>query len=275
MPNATKPMGRPRKDLDPGDVAPPEALDEERRDPKRANGLLCAAYSRSSGRPCRMLALGGSAGNGRCRQHGGRSPTGVRNYNFSSGRYSKMIPPRLLERYNTAQRDANLLSMREEISLLDARLGDVLARVDTGEGGVLWQSARNFMRSYRKAVRANDPDTAKEAMIGLEETLTKGLADYATWNDVRNLIQERRKLVESERKRMIELQQTITSEQAMAFVAAVVSSVKRNVTDPNVLELVSRDIALLIGRRELPNGRTIQGQARVVDDEEEDEVEDE
>ncbi len=232
---------------------------DERREPKLKNVLICGARARSTGKPCRGIAVGQGAGNGRCRVHGGLNPQGVRQPSFETGRYSKIMPKRLLDRYQEAMRDRDLLSLRDEVMLIDARLSDVLKRVDSGEAEYLWKEARNTLRNYRKAVRAKDVDEAQACMKSLEEIVDRGLGDYAAWHDVRVLVQERRKLVESERKRLIEMQQTITSDQAMAFVAAIISSVKRNVADPVITEAISRDIARLIGARPLPSGRTIEG----------------
>lgn len=66
-----------------------------------------------------------------------------------------------------------------------------------------------------------------------------------TWEEIRNLIEQRRKLVESERKRLVELQQVVTADQAMLLIRAVVASVREHVRDPAILRAITEDLARL------------------------------
>src|SRR5687768_3976371 len=85
---------------------------------------------------CERRPLQGSK---RCKRHNGRPLVGAANPAFKTGRHSKYLPPRLQDRYQEALRDATLLSVRDEIALLDARLEDLLRRADTGEAGKIWE----------------------------------------------------------------------------------------------------------------------------------------
>src|SRR4051812_1922543 len=89
-----------------------------------------------------------------CMMHGGKSPVGIASASFTTGRYSKAIPPRLLDRYHAAEADPARLALDSEIALTDARLADLLGRVDTGESGALW---RDLAAAYRdlEAARAD------------------------------------------------------------------------------------------------------------------------
>ena len=53
---------------------------------------------------------------------------------------------------------------------------------------------------------------------------------------------QRRRLVASERKRLVETQQMLSVEQAMLFVTALAEAARRHVTDPRVLAAMSDDI---------------------------------
>ena len=59
---------------------------------------------------------------------------------FKTGRYSKYLPDRLVERYEEALNDVELMRLDDEIALVDTKLQDVLERLhQDGEGPGAWQ----------------------------------------------------------------------------------------------------------------------------------------
>lgn len=209
----------------------------------RAVARPCGAKTRR-GVPCPTPAMA----NGRCRMHGGRTPVGAALPQFKDGRHSRYMPQRLLARYQEALTDSDLLAMHAEIGLLDARLADLLRRVDTGEAGVLWRRLAEGWVEYLRARKYGSPDELLAAEAEMSAVIELGESDALAWAEVRQVVQERRKLVESERKRLVEAQQVIPVEQALSVIAAVGESVRRHVKDPEALRLVNADIARLIGR---------------------------
>lgn len=205
----------------------------------------CGAKTRSGG-VCDAWAMP----NGRCRLHGGKSLGGLMSGTFKHGRYSKYLPTRMLDRYRDAQDDTELLAMREEIALLDARLTDVLSRVDTGEAGELWSQARDAYSALTDALQKKDADGINYSMVTLGRLLGRGQADWAAWREITNLLEQRRKLVESERKRLVEMQQMITAEQAVNYASALALAVKEHVTDPGLLSKINEDFRRLLSRND-------------------------
>jgi hypothetical protein len=191
--------------------------------------------------------------------HGGKSLAGIASPTFKTGRYSKHLPARLAERYQHAANDPELLALREDVALVDARLEDLLSRVDTGEAGVLWREARKAYHELREANATHDVKKASEAFASLGQWLEKGAGDYAAWDEINRVLEQRRRLVESERKRLIEMEQVITSEQAMVLIAALTESVRRHVTDRPTLAAIQTDFVRLVNRANvgsLADGRT-------------------
>lgn len=66
------------------------------------------------------------------------------------------------------------------------------------------------------------------------------------WQEWADLSEQRRKHAESERKRLVEMQQTMTLQQGQALLAAVLDSVRRNIADRKALGAISADIARLV-----------------------------
>lgn len=165
---------------------------------------------------------------------------------YKHGKYSKYIPARLNETYQAARADDRLLELRDEIALLDARITDVLKRVDTGESGGLWRQVKDAWDNWQASQLTGDPNVMRVALNDVDRLIKRGLADYAAWADVTRLLEQRRKLTESERKRLVELQQVITAEQAMVMFSVLIDSVRRNVSDRKALSAISEDFARVL-----------------------------
>ena len=84
---------------------------------------ICGAKTRK-GTPCLRAPMV----NGRCNLHGGKTPIGAALPQFKTGRYSKYLPARLAERYHEAERDPELLSLRSELALVQARLAELISK---------------------------------------------------------------------------------------------------------------------------------------------------
>lgn len=203
----------------------------------------CTAKSKQSGKRCERAAMHGS---NVCYMHGGKSLKGVASPSYKHGKYSTYMPERLRERYQEAIADPALLELDHEIALVDSRLADLLQRVDTGEAGKLWKEARKANDDIQRALNTDDYGGMLDASKDLERLIGTALMDYDAWGEIHGILDQRRKLVESQRKRLIENQQILTTDQVMVFVTAVLDSVKRNVPDKSQLNAISMDITRLI-----------------------------
>jgi hypothetical protein len=207
----------------------------------------CTAKSKQSGQRCKKDAIPGRVV---CHMHGGRSPTGIASPQYKHGRYSRGMPVRLRARYEQATTDPKLLELREEIALLDARAGDLLSRVDTGESGALWRELMQARAMLLAARRAGNAEEQAEALNAILDLINQGHTDYRAWSEVGSVLEARRRMVESERRRLVEMQQMITSEQAMLLIGAIGGIVKAHVPDKIALAAISQDIRSLLSAEE-------------------------
>lgn len=199
----------------------------------------CGASAKQSGQPCRRASMQ----NGRCYMHGGASRTGLAHPQMQHGRYSKHLPTRMGERYQQSLTDPELLAMREEVALIDSRLADVLGRVDSGESGKAWALLKSLFSDYRKAREGVDKAIV---LHQIEDTIKDGLDDYAAWEEVRSLIDQRSRIVASERQRLVQMQQMLSIDQAMTLMAAIADSVRKHVSDRDALAGISADLTRLL-----------------------------
>jgi hypothetical protein len=198
----------------------------------------CRATSKRSKQPCQRAPMQ----NGLCYMHGGATPSGMALPQTTTGRYSKHLPTRMGERYQQALADSELLAMREEVAVIDARLADVLGRVDTGESGHVWATLGKAWRAYR----TGPPEKRMEAEAQISDLILTGTSDYEAWEDVRSLIDQRSRLVLGERQRLVQMQQMLSVEQAMTLMAAVADSVRKHCRDRDTLAAISSDLGKLV-----------------------------
>lgn len=201
----------------------------------------CGAKTRN-GTPCKKDAMP----NGRCYYHGGATPRGIAHPNFKHGKYSKALPDRLVQNYQDAINDPELLSLDAEISLVDARLVDLLSRVDSGESGSLWKTAQAVFFEFRRANASGDQEKMTVALTELNRILNLGVEDYRAWDEIGVAIEQRRRLVDSERKRRSEMEVLISSERQMLLIAGILGVIRDNVSDRKTLTNISSGIRDLI-----------------------------
>lgn len=199
---------------------------------------LCGAKAKSTGEPCQQPA----GPNGRCRYHGGKSLKGAAHPNLKTGRWSKDVPTRIAARLEEALNDPDLLSLNDEIRLNDARIGELVAALDTGETGRIWKALRRQVALLQLANREKDLAAAGAAISEIVRLTEAGDAEQEVWRSLDRAFDTRRRLVESERKRLVEMNQVISTEQAFLLVARVLGAVKQHVTDPIAYRAIAAEL---------------------------------
>ena len=202
---------------------------------------LCGAKTRSGGK-CKLAPMP----NGRCRMHGGMTPLGPAHGAYKHGRYSKLLPARLAARYEEALADDTLLELRSDVALLDVRISEALQRANAGEGGQLWPQLKDALRNFLKGLTKRDSEGMRAPLQAMEHLIERGAEETALWDEIVRLLEQRRKLVESERKRLVEMQQIITTEQAMTLLAVILDTIRRHVADRKALGAIGADLARLV-----------------------------
>jgi len=211
----------------------------------------CTAKAKSSGIQCRRHAVTGYRV---CQVHGAGSPLqgrpgGIQKKTLQfGGRHSRFLPIRLAARYAESQQDPELLVLRDELSLTDARIEDLILRVDTGEAGRLWRELKETYSKLTTSMRKQNADDTADALRELGIIINKGLADYAAWGDVFQLVEQRRKLVESEQRRVVAAKYILRMDEAMLLMGALAASVRKYVSDTTVLAKINQEFIRLSER---------------------------
>lgn len=206
----------------------------------------CTAKAKRTGERCKRWAVTGYTV---CQVHGAGSPFKGRPGGRPPihGRYSKHLPRRLAGRYKEALEDQELLSLRSEAALIYSRLTEVLKRVYTGESGKLWRDLRATLDKFEKAREEEDEVIASGTLAELSSLIERGYSDYVAWDEVRQLVEDLRRIVESERRRILEAHQVLTVQQANALVAVLLEAIKKHIDDPTTLAAIGAELTRIYG----------------------------
>jgi hypothetical protein len=151
--------------------------------------------------------------------------------------------------YERAAHDPEPLALRHELAIVDVRINDLLGRVEVGEAGRLWRQARAAWQTMKHVQAEGRPLMQTRAARELDGLLAQAVGDDAAWHEIIQLIEQRRKLVETEAKRLVAMQQMMTTEEAMRWVDTVVAILTRHVADRETLEKICRDLNALVSDR--------------------------
>lgn len=204
----------------------------------------CGAKTRS-GVPCKNWAME----NGRCRLHGGKTPKGIASPHWKHGRYSKYLPQGILDRYQAFANDPETLSLESEIAIIDTRLSMLFERWRDGDYGGSWDDIEKLFTEFDnlqyRASRSADEQERKSYLQDAFEKLNEikrivkvRKDDAALWSDIHEAIEYRRKLVDSEARRRIQMEQMLTAEQALSYATMLGLAVKQYVTDRDTLNKI-------------------------------------
>lgn len=209
--------------------------------------MRCKAKSKQSGEQCKRHAVPGKEV---CAIHGGKSLAGPLSPTYVHGRRSKYMPKDLLVKYQEAVADPDILNLTHEIALVDARSMELLAKVNSGEASTaLWDKLQKAANELVGAQQAGDAVKLAMALNDILDLIKRGSADAARWVELYNLLERRRRLVDSERKRRVDMQNSVNADGVMLLVTAIADLVNQHVPDPKARSAISTGLTNLIAAR--------------------------
>lgn len=164
--------------------------------------------------------------------HGGNTPMGVDHGAYKTGRWTDHLPSRLQERARQAEQDPDPLNLRAEITLIDTRIGDILKHSDQGDGGPAWPKLKRLVADLDAARTRNSAAALRKVTEEIARTITEGESENHAWIEIGLQVDRRRKLVESERKRMLDEHQMMSAERVMVLVGGLLAIVRDTCSIP-------------------------------------------
>jgi len=188
----------------------------------------------------------------RCRMHGGKSPVGPGSPQFKHGRYSKLLPKAVKNLYLKELRDPEMLSNRDEIAMLGARLQLVTMRLSGEDSSKHW---KKVLRAWREFLAANatkageQPDKARIDAAGheLNRLIVEGASAEERWDEFSKVAGEKSKMQRVEQERMVTMHSMITIDEFLAAIAAFTDAIHRHVKDDETKRGLSQEILAITG----------------------------
>lgn len=204
---------------------------------RNAKGQEICGAKKKGGGVCESIILCGKTQ--RCWLHGGKSLGGLASPTIKTGRHSKYLPAGLYEKFAEAQSDPMLFELRSEVALVDTRIGELLERIGKSDSTELWKRLEDGYEALRKAIMGDgDAQAVVFALGALEKVINDGVGDWAAWKEITVQIEQRRRLVESERLHQKQMQQLVSVDQMMLLAGALLASVKTHVKDKGALNSI-------------------------------------
>lgn len=170
---------------------------------------VCGAKTRR-GSPCQRRP---ARGRNRCKLHGGATPRGIGSPHFKTGKYSKYLPDRLISDYHKISGDEELRSLRQELILIEAHIGELLQSLNTIE-----------------------PRSKEERKV---------------WDGIGRAIDLKRKVVPAEVNRLVGMGKMISADRLMILTAAIQRVILENVPERETRAAISEGMRQLFDR-EIP-----------------------
>lgn len=174
-------------------------------------------------------------GRKRCYMHGGPSPAGPSHYNYKDGRksrYAMQIPERMREAFGAALNDDQLLELYQEIALVESQIVDHLGRLDEGH---LWDELQDGFNDLVEAQRSQDVDSMRDALSAIGRTIKRGKADAVVREEVQKLIEQKRKLADTQTRREHYLKAHVTLNEFNDLMQALASILRNRIEDKRLL----------------------------------------
>jgi len=200
----------------------------------------CGAKNRQ-GNPCRAWALA----NGRCKFHGGLNPKGIASPHWKNGLRSKYMPQGLGKRFSAAMSDPELLRLEKDVGLVEARLLELIERVDRSGAAQLWANVQGAFAVFQEALHGGDKATVSVALNELGDRINRGAADWQTWGEIMQVIEQRRRLIDSIRKHEVQSAEIVTLTEAQVLFSGMAHLVREHVKDKQALRAIAEGFAKL------------------------------
>ncbi len=221
----------------------------------------CGAQLRKKpGKFCRKLPIKGKR---RCRLHGGKSLGGIAAGSFKHGRYSKYLPKDLRKIYEQTKYDPQLLSHEPDLRLMDTRLQGLIQNLDNTASLEAFSSAQVEWGKLEQAKDSGDLEEMGRLMLKLRDLMRATAPSGPIWDEICHVTEQRRRLLESETRRIRENSNSMGSEQILALIEYIVDVIRSSVNKyadrfiaSKILQQVTNDIGLVISKPDQASPRT-------------------
>ena len=180
----------------------------------------CGAHTRHGF--CKKWPVKGRA---RCFKHGGKTPVGIATKKFKTGLFSKSMPRHLLQRFEAAASDPELLSLARHVALMNTRLLQLLE--EFGQARVSVVKVKEAKAEFLKAHASGDQAALQIATNFMMKAIDGSVDEDDRWEKIDLAVEGARKLIDSIQKHQVQTAQIMTLMQAQALFTNLAMSVRK------------------------------------------------
>lgn len=182
--------------------------------------------------------------------HGGNAARGKAHYNYKDGSRSRYQPTsQLNELYERAKRDTDLRDLSDDLALTTALINDRLQSLETMGGIDFFNDLSKTANALRKAHSQQDLDEIYHIASLIDGMANKGKSHLSQLDMMLKLIEQRRKLSDSQSKRENEQQQFVTVMQVMSILNMFITAVFGHIQSARTKHAIYQEIERIVNER--------------------------
>lgn len=166
-----------------------------------------------------------------CRYHGGESLKGLAHPNFIHGERSKYMPTRLIEDYENFLNHPNKLQVEESLAVVRSITWERLRSLDEMGSPAGWIQARKLWERADAASKRGQRDVFGRLFLDLGDVLEKGAAQTSTRDEIRQFIEQERKLVDTQRQIYVDMGEFMTRAMVLGTIDHILRATKDELSD--------------------------------------------
>jgi hypothetical protein len=192
--------------------------------------------------------------------HGGTSPRGIASPNYEGKGYSKDMPTHLLTNFEAAVHDPQLLNLTNQAALLEARMLELIGKLDTGAVGSNWKTLQASADALEQArqdgiAATRNGDTPGQARANaalaaaLNDVLTqikRGAAEHERWHEIYDLAERKRRLTETMSKIKRDANRFVSETDMILVMHRIADVIHQNVSDKPTLARIASGLAQIL-----------------------------
>lgn len=149
------------------------------------------------------------------------------------GRYGEHVPKSIANDYVVEMQDAEILNITDDLALVNARIKQLLRRVDIGDKSLAsWQEVADEFRTLEGCMRNFDTVGSNASRRKLRKMLLEEREqDREAWDEIFERMDQRIKMTESERKRRVDMETLYTAQEMMDKSAQLLAAIGEALND--------------------------------------------
>ena len=158
---------------------------------------------------------------------------------------------KVAQNYVRMMEDGQILSNRAAIDIIDARVMTLMERIDLEHAPDRMKALYGLWDELKTARRRKDQNEEAAVMGMMDAEFEAVYHDYESWAQMIEVLDLRRKMVDSEVRVIKEMKAFLSAEMAYKLVAKLLAVCIRLIKDPKLLRQINYEFSRIIGEDKL------------------------